>query len=340
MDNLQIHLKMHGESSVEFPRQLRGIPHHQGTDCQDLGLLYQDDKASSPIRPEEGENLKSLTGHVREINASSKKSEPVRLEGKILTGKVVPSYRKERKWGQTEIIKNPTPTKKIDTDKINQILSQPKKPIKFPKCQEGKQLNTELFDRITSKTSVYCPPAKKAKFTLTSGGKKEEIIKLVLPKDTATKQDPQPSKIDFSKLQVDLDMLRKITSAVNPSGKNQTNPPSQQDASQCVPPQPEASTSTVVEQVKAPVPSAGEKHASLADPQPSTSGPTREERIRANDSTVARTSIFFDTLYKTKKGLDEIDQLIKRNEQLGADLLVSESDSDFDPDDLDLELFQ
>ena len=66
---------------------------------------------------------------------------------------------------------------------------------------------------------------------------------------------------------------------------------------------------------------------------------TREERIQANECTVARTNIYFDALYKTNKGLDEIDELIKRNEQLKADLLVSDSDSDFNPDDLDLELF-
>ena len=75
------------------------------------------------------------------------------------------------------------------------------------------------------------------------------------------------------------------------------------------------------------------------EPQCSTSD-LSEEEIKIKDCSVARSNIYVDAVFQTKQGLDEIDYQIKRNEQLKADILVCDTDSDFDPYYVDLELFQ
>ena len=59
------------------------------------------DRASSPINTQELDRFASLMGKPRDIK-NGKAISPVKVEGQIKFGKVVPSYRKERKWNLQE----------------------------------------------------------------------------------------------------------------------------------------------------------------------------------------------------------------------------------------------
>ena len=344
LDNLQQHLnKQHGETSHEIPRQLHGIPHNQSTDTNDLGTLYLEDRACSPINFQECTGYKSLKTVARDINKATKiKPQNTKLEGKLVTGKVVPSFRKERKWVKEEEVIRPTPTRAVDKDKINKILSAPKKPVTFPNSQLGTKMNTELFDRVTTKTTVFCPPVKKVKLNLRAGTQSHTVTKVITPnefndsqavytnyptnKPSTTPEAPSNNNefkpLDISSLNVDFNIPRAIPGTIADLEKREKIAPIP-DFNPC-------ETQSCI---------------FTAPPQPSTSTSQRDERIKSNDCSVPKSSIFHDCFQAAKVELDELDQLIEGNHQLGLDLLISDSESESgawttDPDDLDLELFQ
>ena len=149
--------KAHGQFSEVYPVQMDRIPNTKRTDTDDLAAEYTTDRASSPIDPDMLHRYPSIETKAREICTKQKKAAPPSTVGTIRMGKVVPSFRQERKWTQKEIANNPLPVKKFDKEQIKLKINQPKRPVKFPASQIGTELNENLFKRKTDKTPVQCP---------------------------------------------------------------------------------------------------------------------------------------------------------------------------------------
>ena len=269
---LNTHLaKAHGEFSHPYPRQLNSVPNNRGTDIQGLSSLYTTERASSPILEEQLQSLATRTGRVRDINK----------------GRCPPSTSLEG------TIKTPTKkdAKTVDTDKIKKILATPRKPIQVPNSQLGTELNPELFNRVTNKTPVYCPPPKKVKFSIKQGHKKTEEVKFITPRDYNQQNTSQFQTIDYSA--IDFEALRKIPETIK-----------------------------AIENQKA-VPSCSKEV--TENPTPSTS---RETKIATNNCVLPANNPYHEAFNHIKTGLDQLDQEILQNHQLGLDLLLSDSEDD------------
>ena len=149
--------KAHGEFSEVYPVQMDRIPNTKRTDTSGLAAEYTTDRACSPIDPDLLHRYPSLETKAREICTKQSKVAPPTAVGTIRMGKVVPSFRLERKWTQKETPNNPLPVKKFDKEQIKLKINQPKRLVKFPASQIGKELDDSLFKRKTDKTPVQCP---------------------------------------------------------------------------------------------------------------------------------------------------------------------------------------
>ena len=180
-DNLANHvMRKHGGDEAQPPRNnWANFPQHKGTSTDELRYLTTVDRASSPINCTE--NLPTLATKVREINPEpTKKPE---IEGKVLTGKVIPPYRPERRWMQQLKAENPTPTPKVDVNKIKDILAKPKVRVRVSPAQESQSLDPLGLCRLPTRPSLYNPATKKPKISLPAPAKKKPNIALILPMD-------------------------------------------------------------------------------------------------------------------------------------------------------------
>ena len=157
-DNLNIHMaQKHGEGLQLMSRNSwDNLPCHKSCDTTELHELTHMDRASSPITITDG--LPCLTGKSREINPPNKAP---KTDGKILYGKIINSWRNERKWLKDFEANKPLKCKTVDKDKVKSILSQPKRPIKFPKSQESVEIDPLNLKRIATQPVLFNPTAKK-----------------------------------------------------------------------------------------------------------------------------------------------------------------------------------
>ena len=91
--------------------------------------------------------------------------------GKILNGKIINSWRKERNWLKDFKANKAMKGKSIDKDKIQSILRQPKKPIKFPASQQSAEIDPLNLKRIATHPTLFNPAAKKPTFRMAPGKK-------------------------------------------------------------------------------------------------------------------------------------------------------------------------
>ena len=132
------------------------FPNHKGCSTEELFQLNHTDRATSPINSVEG--LKTLTGKIREINPADI---PRQTSGKVLTGKIIKSWRRERGWLQEYKGQLVKPTPKIDNENIKAVMAQPKKPVKFLQAQCSSATDPLMLQRLPTKPSMYYTPVAK-----------------------------------------------------------------------------------------------------------------------------------------------------------------------------------
>ena len=88
------------------------------------------------------------------------------FEGRILTGKVVNSFRKERQLNQQLTAQKPIATPNIDKEKIRKILSQLKKMVKFTASNKPLDLHPLDLKRLPTRPALLNPEAKKVKLSV------------------------------------------------------------------------------------------------------------------------------------------------------------------------------
>ena len=188
-DNLNRHLaEKHGEGMGYSSNDWNSFPNHKECSTEELFHLNHTERATSPINSTEG--MKTLTGKVREINPADF---PKKTSGKVLTGKVIKSWRKERKWLQECKGQLTKPTPNIDHDKIKTILAQPKKPVKFAEAQCSSSTDPLMLQRLPTKPAVYNPVAKPVKISVPNPKKAEASYagKVTLPNGERIDQPTQ-----------------------------------------------------------------------------------------------------------------------------------------------------
>ena len=323
-DNLNKHLAdKHGEGNFYLGNDWGSFPNHKSSSTTELREINSQSRACSPINELEG--LPTLMGTVRDINPPNQPKQP---KGKVMTGKVIKSWRKERPWLKTLQAEKPLPKPKVDIEKIRETLAQPKKLVKFPISQTSMNTDPLELKRLPTRPALFNPQLRPVKYSVANPAKKAPQVSLLLPNNSAhhTQEHPhQNSQINQAERPK---TVPSIDFTVNNSGRVDEHAQDQATHTQ-------AATANPVKELINTIPCAS----SLANPKPGCSGINTKQSELASYKTSTNTldkflvqmrpgNIFKPFLQKVQSDLHQVDSLFSKFGSVGEDLHLSESSSD------------
>ena len=128
-------------------------------------------------------------GKVREINPNN---QPKEAKGKIMTGKVMKSWRKEIPWLKTLQAEKPLPKPKIDIERIKEKLALPKMAIKFPASQTSGNTDPLELRRLPTRPALFNPQLRPVKYSVTNPVKRAHQVSLLLPNKSVNPTQEHP----------------------------------------------------------------------------------------------------------------------------------------------------
>ena len=255
---------------------------------------------------------------------------------------MVPSFRKERQWSQQLTAQNPVSTPNIDKEKIQKILNQPKKPVKFTTSYKPADLDPLDLKRLPTRPALFNPEAKKVKLSvqapkMTKMAPTQAHNNKAIPHTTMSNTVP-PSGTSCEPGQFNPPPATPGPSSASPTGTANTGVKNFYPPAATPGPSSAAPTGTVQSQAKPSMKPIEEYFTKKPVQHPKSATP-RQATLDMFVKKLKPNNIFKPALTAASQGLTKIDGLFQRLGHVEEDLALSESsDSDSDLEEASKEL--